>query len=95
MHKKKKKKNQNYVFKNGNSVLRKWKISLCHGKCLHAKSGNATVTAMFKSKFVLISAVAETWNSGGSVKYRLQWSLYFKTTHGPRKCGLILQVVLK
>ncbi len=25
----------------------------------------------------------------------VQLSLYFKTTHGPRKCGLILQVVLK
>ncbi len=25
----------------------------------------------------------------------IQWPLYFKTTTGPRKCGLILQVVLK
>ncbi len=25
----------------------------------------------------------------------VQWSLYFKTTHGTKKCGLILQVVLE
>ncbi len=31
---------------------------------------------------------------GGVEIIHVQWSLYLKTTHGTKKCGLILQVVL-